>query len=323
MMARRLKVLLLVHPYFRPDRKGPVRSASERHVWSGLRGLGCVREVSCAQASLRELDRDLVRFRPDVAFNLLEEFQDEGIFDFHPVSYLRRIGVPVTGCNPVGLIISRHKWWSAQVLEAAGIRVPICAVWNDLRREDLRLPVFLKYNSEHASMGITSRNRALTWSAARRRAREMRRVHGDQILVQEFVPGREYNVSVWGNGKPRTLRPFELYLGGQDAFATEKIKFSRAVQRRRWILARELRGQKALERRLRSAATKAFRALGLSGYARMDFRVNPEGQIFLIDANANPNLARNEDFNLAARAEGFNYLDVLREIIRLGREAGQ
>lgn len=318
-MARRLKVMLLVHPYFRPDRRGPARSASERDVWHGLKTLGYHRAVSCAQSSLKDLERDLVQIRPDVVFNLLEEFEDEGVLDFYPVSFLNSRGVPVTGCNPVGLIVSRHKYWSAQVTTAAGVQTPPCRLWGNFRDGDLQYPVFLKYNSEHASLGITTQNRASTWASARLRAMQMKAQHGDAVLVQEFIAGREYNVSVWGNDKPYSLPPFELYLGNEKAFATEKIKFSRKEQRRRWILARMLRHQTKLAEKLKAGATRAYRALGLSGYARMDFRVNSAGEIFLIDANANPNLARGEDFHLAARAAGLSYGDVLQEIIRLGR----
>lgn len=321
-MARRLKVLLLVHPYFRPDRKGPPRSPSERHVWLGLRRLGHSCEVSVAQNSLRELESDLKRCKPDVVFNLLEEFADEGVFDFHPISFLQKREVPFTGCGPLGLIHSRHKLWSALAVRSAGIAVPECGLWGDEAVRKLKFPVFLKYNSEHASLGITERNRATTWAALRRRARQLRERHTDEILVQEFIPGREYNVSVWGNSKPQTFAPWELYLGGESAFATERIKFSQNLQRRRWILARRFRGDTQLARALRAAAQSAYSALGLSGYARMDFRVNPEGKMFLIDANANPNLAKSEDFVLAARHSGWDYEDVLQKIIRLGREAG-
>ncbi len=319
-MARRLKVLLLVHPYFRPDRKGPPRSPSERHVWLALRRLGHRCEISAVQNSLRELGGDLDRFRPDAVFNLLEEFEDEGIFDFHPVSYLQSRGIPYTGCGPLGLIYSRHKLWASLTVRSAGVAVPESGLWGDERIRLLRFPVFLKYNSEHASLGITERNRAATPSALRRRARELRERHADEILVQEFIPGREYNVSVWGNSRPRSFAPYELYLGGESAFATERIKFNPIQQRRRRILARRFRGDERLARALRAAAEKAYGALELSGYARMDFRVDPFGKIFLIDANANPNLSRSEDFALAARDSGWEYEEALQQIVRLGIE---
>src|SRR5262245_6345917 len=129
------RALLLVHPYFRPDRK-PARSQTEKDVWVTLKRLGFKCQISAAQSDLRELDRDLAAHRPHFVFNLLEEFRDEGIFDFHAVSFLEARGVPYTGCNPRGLIVSRNKTWTAHIARSFGIPAPL--TWN--ARDVVRIP---------------------------------------------------------------------------------------------------------------------------------------------------------------------------------------
>ncbi len=110
--------MLLVHPQMRPDRFKP-RGPTELDVWKALRRLGYLVEVTALQTDLRQLDLQLARTNPSVVFNLLEEFRDEGIYDFHPVSFLEALGVPFTGCNPRGLAITRNKEWAVHIARGA------------------------------------------------------------------------------------------------------------------------------------------------------------------------------------------------------------
>ena len=72
--------------------------------------------------------------------------------------------------------------------------------------------------------------------------------------------------------------------------------------------------------KLERMARRIYRALHLSGYARIDFRLRPDGSLFALEANPNPNLARDEDFAAAARAAGIDYPALLERILRLGRD---
>src|SRR5476649_1879529 len=98
---KKQRVLLLVHPRFRPDR-GNRRSSTENDIWQTLKTLGHVVEFALVDTDLRPLDMAVKQFQPTVVFNLLEEFREQGIFDFHVVSYLEALGIPCTGCNPRG-----------------------------------------------------------------------------------------------------------------------------------------------------------------------------------------------------------------------------
>lgn len=317
-MKRARRILLLVHPYFRPDRRGPARSLSERHVWLALKRLGYKCHVSAVQDRMEVLADDIYTFKPDIAFNLLEEFHDEAIMDFYPVSFLAHRGILCTGCSPEGLIVSRHKAWVTETARAIGINVPATFFARAvLRGRRLPFPMILKFNTEHASFGINSNNLVRTTVAFQRRWREMARCHSDEILAQEFVAGREFSVGVWGGGlKAEALPPQELYLGSDMAFATERIKFSRGFQRKKWILARSFRGDCELARRMQADALHIYRELRLNGYARVDFRIRSNGEAFLLDVNANPNLARAEDFARSAAQAGYSYEDMIREIVR-------
>jgi D-alanine-D-alanine ligase len=180
----------------------------------------------------------------------------------------------------------------------------------------LRFPLFVKLNREHASLGIQESSRVANPRELRSEWRRLRtRFKGSEILLQEFIHGADVSVALWGNGRVEVFQPRHLTLGGDGRVSTERLKFSRHLQSRRRARSRVYSGPAA--ERIRREARVLFRALDLSGYARLDYRVNARNVPYLIDINANPNLASGEDFSLSARAAGYSYLDVLQEITEL------
>lgn len=315
-MPSRQRALLLVHPYFRPDRK-KVRSRTEKDVWLSLKRLNYDVRISTAQGDLRELERDLVSSRPSFVFNLLEEFRDEGVYDFHAVSFLEGLSVPVTGCNPRGLIVSRNKLWTAHIARGMGVRAP--RSWSAkalLDATELPCPVILKFNNEHASLGMTLKNLVRTRSELRARVAELG-TYPAAVMAQEFIAGRELSVSMLGGHQ--SFPPRELRLGSEQDFVTEKVKFSAKHRLRRGIRAGFLAAEPKLLQGLAAASSRLFSTMGLSGYARFDFRLHRSGEFYLIDVNANPNLARDEDFAVSAARAGLRYDSLIARIVTLAK----
>jgi len=307
-MKRKLAVMLLVHPQMRPDRR-PVNGATESDVWRTLVKMGHRAEIAAVQDDLAQFDAQLARFKPDVVFNLLEEFRDEGVFDFHVVSYLEAKGIPYTGCNPRGLIVSRNKNWAVNIARGEGIKAP------EIFSGRSRFPAFVKYVREHASRGLTQRSRVRTAKELSLVRKRMMGKYAGEIAVQEFVRGEDVTVSVYGNAVPVALAPWKLSMGDADGFATERIKFNPAMRRRNGIRASRYLGSAAEQ--LRKDARKLYSAFDLSGYARLDFRVTPEGIAYFIDVNANPNLAKDEDFSRAAKFAKLDYPILIEKILTL------
>jgi D-alanine-D-alanine ligase len=305
------RILMLVHPHYQPD-TATARGGTERDVWRTLRRLGHRVEVVGLTEDPRELDRALVRARPQVVFNLLEEFRGEGAFDFHPITYLESLGVAYTGCNPRGLIQSRNKFLTMTMARALGVPTPETALGARARA----YPAFIKFNREHASRGITRANVVRTPAALSRAAARLRRAYPGELITQSFVRGLEVSVPVWGNARPVALAPWHLHMG-PDRVATEKMKFD-AQYRRRWGIRAGVYADEGMADRLRADSRRVYRALDLSGYARLDYRV-ADGRHYLIDVNANPNLSRDEDFASSARAAGYDYAAALTQIMTLAK----
>lgn len=318
-MAKAKKVLLVVHPKFRPDRK-KAQKGTEKDVWHALRRLGYQTLIADAEEDLRLFDKMLAKFRPSIVVNLLEEFRGEAVYDFHLISFLEALGVPYTGCNPRGLIQSRNKFVVGQLAQSVGVAAPRSLLLTPSKRigepSQLKFPLFVKLNREHASMGIRESNRVRNGKELDKVCRRLRRDYNSEIVVQEFISGRDVSVALWGNARAEVFAPRTLHMGGVDRVSTERLKFNVAYQRQRAVKSVQFKG--AITDRLQREAQQLFQLLDLSGYARFDYRVDQNGEPYLIDVNANPNLANNEDFAISARLAGWKYPEVVEQVVKLG-----
>jgi D-alanine-D-alanine ligase len=333
--VKKLRILVLVHETLVPPEtlKGvreqdAAEFRTEYDVTSCLREMGHdVRPIGIGD-SLTELRAAIQDWQPQVCFNLLEEFGGIVTYDQHVVAFLELMRQAYTGCNPRGMMLSRDKVLSKQILAWHRIATPHFAVFprgGALRiPKALRYPLFVKSATEDASLGIAQ---ASIVEDAARLAERIEFIHAhtqSDALVEEYVEGRELYVGVVGNERIRTLTPWEFLFGelkqGRAAIATRKAKWDREYQQRHGITSgRAVDLPPGLAEKLDRLARRIYRALHMTGYARIDFRVRADGTPLVLEANANPNLERAEDFAEAARHDGIGYPDLLQKIITLGR----
>jgi D-alanine-D-alanine ligase len=333
-MKNKLRVLVLVHETLVPPETLEGHTAqevaefrTEFDVITTLRRSGHeVRPLGIGD-SLGELRTTIRDWKPQVCFNLLEEFGGVVTYDQHVVAYLELLRQPYTGCNPRGLMLSRNKVLTKQILSYHRIPTPQFAVFR--RGSAIRIParlhypLFVKSATEDASLGISQASLVEDPARLRERIEFIHEHTKSDALVEEFIEGRELYVAMLGNERVRTLAPWEFIFGelkdGRAAIATRKAKWDRAYQERHRITScKALDLPEALADRLDRQARRIFRALHMSGYARMDFRLRADGTAFVLEANANPNLAAEEDFADAALDDGMDYAALLERIIALG-----
>ena len=332
---KKLRILVLVHETLVPPEtlEGCTEQQADEFrtefdVISRLRRCGHeVRPLGIGD-SLGELRASIQDWKPEVCFNLLEEFGGIVTYDQHVVAYLELMRQHYTGCNPRGLMLSRDKVLTKQILSYHRIPTPQFALLPRGRRiripARLRYPLFVKSATEDASLGISQASLVDDPARLRERIEFIHEHTKSDALVEEFIEGRELYVAMLGNERVHTLAPWEFIFGelkdGRAAIATRKAKWDRAYQERHRITSRKaLDLPEELTERLDRQARRMFRALHMSGFARMDFRLRADGTAFALEANANPNLAAEEDFADAALDEGMDYAALLERIIALGR----
>ena len=276
--------------------------------------------------NLTDLRSAIMEWKPDVAFNLLEEFQGIVSYDQHVVAFLELMRQPYTGCNPRGLMISRDKALSKQIIAYHRIPTPRFVVLRRGQRyrvpAKLKFPLFVKSVSEDASLGISQASVVHDLDHLKDRIQFIHDQTRSDALVEEYIEGREFYVGVMGNQRLQTFPVWELDFGTLPelaGIATRKVKWDRAYQKKHGIRTAAAQTlPEGMEGYFDKLSKRIYRALSLSGYARIDFRMRPDGSVFVLEANANPNLSLGEDFAQSARATGVDYGELLGRIMRLG-----
>lgn len=331
---KKLRVLVLTHESLvppdsldgQPEQKID-EWRTEYDVMSCLRQAGHEVQVLGLYDNLGDLRTRITEWQPDVAFNLLQEFQGIVTYDQHIVAYLELMRQPYTGCNPRGMMLSRDKVLSKQVLTYHRIPTPQFALFRRGRRyrlsKKLTYPLFVKSATEDASLGISQASIVEDRDRLKERIDFIHEHTKTDALVEEYIEGREIYVAVDGNERLTTYPVWEMNFGTlpdvMAGIATRKVKWDRKYQRKHGIStgkAADLDG--VVEEQLRRYSKRIYQALHLSGYARMDFRLRADGRMYLLEANCNPNLSKDEDFAAAAANGGVNYESLLERLIRLG-----
>jgi D-alanine-D-alanine ligase len=332
--VKKLRVLVLVHATLVPPNSLEGSTEKEIGEWrteydviSQLKAGGHeVRPIGISD-SLSELRHAILDWKPDIAFNLLEEFDGIVTYDQHVVAFLELMHQPYTGCNPRGVLLSRDKVLSKQLLSYHRVPTPQFVVFPRGKRvqvpRKLRFPMFVKSSTEDASLGIAH---ASVVGDPRQLVERIAFIHDQthsDALVEEYIEGRELYVGVLGNDRLKILPIWEMSFGSLPenlpAIATRKVKWDHRYQQKYGITTAAAENlPDGTAARLDRLSKRIYRALHLTGYARMDFRLRADGTLYVLEANANPNLSAAEDFAQSARTAGLGYADLLQRIIQLG-----
>jgi D-alanine-D-alanine ligase len=328
---RRLRILVLMHPDYMPPESTDGYTARQINEWkteydvvSTLRAAGHDVRPLGVQEEIKPVRDAIEEFKPHVIFTLLELFHNEPVYDQHIASFLELMKIPYTGCNPRGLILARGKDLSKTLVHYRRIAVPDFAVFPMRRKVKrpprLALPLIVKSLNEDGSIAISQASIVDTDEKLAERVAFIHERVGSAAIAEQYIEGRELYVGVLGNTRLRVLPVWELKFGtmGGELIATEKVKHDVSYQERVGIVdgpAKNLAPE--LYARIQRTAKRIYRVLGLDGYARIDFRLAPDGTLYFIEANPNPEIAKSQEFATAARHEGLDYPELLHRIVAL------
>ena len=331
---KKLRVLVLMHEDLVPpetlegyDEKHFLPWKAEFDVLTTLREMGHEAQPLGMSDDLGVVRRTILDWKPHVAFNLLEEFHGVAVYDQHVVSYLELMRQPYTGCNPRGLMLAHDKALSKKVLSYHRIATPKFAVFpakkavRPLRR--LSYPLLVKSVNEDASLGISQASIVTSREKLAERVGFIHEQVGGDAIAEEYIEGRELYVGILGNQRLQTLPVWEMSFTkmpeNMPHIATAKVKFDAEYQKKYGIQTQAAQDlPPGAEERIVSLCKRVYRVLSLSGYARMDLRLAPNGRVCVLEANPNPNLEYGEDFAESAHSIGVSYEALLQRILNLG-----
>ncbi len=327
------RVLTLVHKGLEPPDEAPDKTFASTASWrmeydvvQTLRALGHELKVIGVHDDLTPIRSAMDDFKPSITFNLMEAFDDVVVFDQNVVSYLELLKVPYTGCNPRGLTLSRDKGLAKKLMAYHRIPVPDFLVVPLGRKpklpKRLHFPLIVKSLTYESSTGISQASVVENEEQLNKRVQFIHDTIMTPAIVEEFIDGRELYVGVMGNDRLQVFPVWEMSFSKMPEnswrIATERVKWSVKYQKKHGIDTAEASLPDDVTARVQHLAKRVYRALDLSGYARVDLRMKTNGDLYVIEANPNPQLAQGEDFAESARRVGVSYAKLIERIIGLG-----
>jgi D-alanine-D-alanine ligase len=269
-----------------------------------------------AQAKLAALETDLV-------FNLFEGFVDHPETEAEIAEILSELKLPFTGCPAGALRLALDKVKTKELLRSAGINTPDFQLLRPEKLSSFRLsyPCIVKPRGEDASQGISAKNVVTDFASLEKRVKVISRYYGGQALVEHFIDGREFNVSVL-DGKVLPISEIEYLLPkGKPRLLTFAAKWkpdSNYYRGSKVVCPAEI-GEEEREN-IAQTALKAFSLLGCRSYARVDMRWDEMGQLNVIEVNPNPDISPGSGAARQAEAAGMNYPQFIGKIVELALE---
>lgn len=258
---------------------------------------------------------------PDVIFNLCEGFQGNASHEMHIASLWELLGIPYTGNSALTLGLAQDKILTKRLLEAKRIHTPPYQVFREIpEKVMLDFPLIAKPSHEDASLGIGADAVALTLKELQKKVEHLLRKYNQPILVEQYIPGREFNISLIGS-PARVLAVSEI-----DFSALSKHEFRITSYEAKWMPDHPLYQKTPvhcpahvsdeLKKRLEDTASQVYALLRGRDYGRVDIRVDEYDCIYVLEFNPNPDISLDAGFSKALHAAGTAYHEFVNQMVQ-------
>ena len=263
-------------------------------------------------------------------FNICESLGGSPLGEILVASALERLGVPYTGCPPAALGLCLDKGLSKCLLRMMGFPVPkffVVSQWEKIPAKlPFRMPMIVKPLLQDASIGIHDTSVVRSKKVMKEQVAAVHQQYHEPAIVEEFIHGREFNVSVIGNHKPKALPVSEIDFSGLPTglpkIVTYEAKWNKNDPRYGGtvpVVPAPIPPE--MTRTLQDLAVRSGRALGCRHYWRVDFRVTKNGEPRIVEVNPNPDLHPEAGLARALKAAGMTYDGFIVKAIQWSQES--
>ncbi len=330
-MANRKKKQVVITAQMEPDAKADVEAV--RHcassVKKALTSIGWSASMLWVtpehkKENFRQIIEDLFILAPDCVFNLFEGFGDDPFSEYKLAKLMEESKIVFTGNSSEALFTCLNKKLTNDTLRENGMIVPKGALVKsvaDIKDIDIPLPVFIKPCFRDGSQGIDTDSVVNESSDLERVIGEKLKTYGKGLLLEEFIPGDEYNISCLSGKKAEVLgvsimeyhrypgsRPFMDYEAKWD---TRSDRYKKLVPRVIPLTSLDTKLKKVINR----LCGDISRIFGCRGYFRIDIR-EKDGKWYILDVNPNPDISEDSGFMKQAYSRGYEYHDVIKIMIK-------
>ncbi len=316
-------------PYFDLDESDPI--AEYEAIAEDLRKTGFEAYILNILDDMNIFLDDFEKNKPDVVFNFVEIYKDIAELEMSFAGLLELLKVPYTGAPPITLGTCQDKTLTKRILSQNGINTPkfrFIEKEKKTYRLGLNYPLIVKPSLEDASVGIENESVVSNHKALKQRIEHILNEYRQPALVEEFIDGRELNIAILGDQKPKALPISEIDFSKMPDHLYNIVSYQA-----KWDPLHEsyhktipkcpAKLPKKVEAKAKEIALSAFKIIGCRDYARVDMRLSKDNELFVLEVNPNPDLTEDAGFMRSARQAGYSYRRTLKTIIELAAKRGK
>lgn len=332
--TKKLRIGVLCNIYSRDSSKNIMEREAEEDITTSARQIKLAFEEKGHYVELFNMNHllstinHLARGEVDIIFNACERINDSSLLKPHASALLDILNIPYTGSNPIARANSIDKIITKKILKFHGIPTPAFDyVFNiqDGISSELKYPLIVKPANTDDSIGITQKSVVTTKRQLNTQIRQIITTFKRPVLVEEFIEGSELDIGLIGNRGNIKVLPIERTLfdklpkgkwgiysyedkwGEQDIHKYFTVESPGKLLRKQMQLASEI-------------AIDVFNALGCHDYARVEMRMDKDGNMYVIELNAHPTLEEDSYFGRVGKKLGLSFGDLLQQIIEAAAE---
>lgn len=261
--------------------------------------------------------------KPDVIFNFVEIFKSDAKLEMNIAGIYEILGIPYTGASPMGLANCQSKVLTKRILSSQGIKTAKFVLFKKISgsyKHKLKYPLIVKPAYEDASVGIENASVVSNYSALKERIEHVILHYKQSALVEEYIDGRELNVAVIGDEEPEVLPISEIDFSSMPEHLANIVSYQakwdplhEAYHKTIPICPAELSNE--LREKVEKVALTSFKLMGARDYSRVDIRLTPNNEVYVLEVNPNPDLTEGAGFMRSTETAGYTYNQTLVKII--------
>ncbi len=305
--------------------KKRVEKEDREEIFEALQKLGHEPSYQVIDGRTQSLHA-LAKCGSDLIFNLTESYAGDDTKEMHVAAYLDLLGLRYTGAGPHASFLAQDKSIAKKMFAFHGIKTPFFATsyrGHIDHAHDISFPLIVKPLSEDGSIGINADAVVDSVKELMERVQYIQDEFDSPAIIEEYIEGREIYAGILGSYESTQVLPLvELDLSklpkGTPKIASRDVKFEKdteAFKVTKSAVVEDL--DEETTKRLSETALAAYRAVKLRDYGRIDMRLSPKGEVYVIEANPNPWLSSKQEFAMAAKASGKSYTQLIGEIVDL------
>ncbi len=272
---------------------------------------------------------DILNLRTDLIYNFCEMVELESQEEIFAAGIFELLKIPYTGAPPMTLGLCLDKAKTKIILSHYGIPTAKFDLFNEsidgYKKINLRFPVIVKPVHEDASAGINEKSVVYDWKELEERIEYIIKTFKQPALVEEFIDGREVNVAILGNNPPIVLPISEIDFSRLPSHLPKIVSYEA-----KWIPNTDYYEktipicpaplEPELERQIKDIALSCYKIMGCRDYARVDIRIDKDGNPYVLEVNPNPDLSRNAGFMRSASVYGLTPEETIIKIAEIAIE---